>query len=616
MSDLVRSRLRRHRRLVPAPAVRRRLETLWELAAAAASADDAAFLRTLLRAGLVGLGVEHDFHGALCRVEGAEFVVEAEEVPYGELDLPPGMRLSRHSLHGEIVRQGRTHSAVDLASDPYYDDHRTAWTKPWRTFVGTPFRSGVTTYTLCFASLVEASQPFSAEDHAYVETLASLCATRLHQRGQIDRLRHQAAHDSLTGIANRATFRSMGAAALREGGSHAVAVLDLDRFRGINDTLGHQCGDAVLVEVAAMLASRAGDDLVARTGGDEFAILMRDVRDRRDVEQRVLRYREGFAQPFGLGDREGRQHARVTASFGIAIAPEDAETFEQLLSRADAAVAAAKLGGRARWAFFDRAIEHSLQTSGRFANELASAIARNELVLHFQPQVEPATGRIAGVEALVRWQHPERGLLLPREFLPFAQDHGLMSATGAWVMRETVARSRAWRRHDPSLTVWFNVSAVEVADPGFLCLFSETDDDLHGIGIEIGETDAMHDIERTARTLAAIRDAGVSIALDDFGSGSSSLAGVKRLPLDVLKIDAGIVAGVPGDRNRGAVVDAVVAVARSFGLRVFAEGVETAEQFAWLRDAGCDVGQGFYFTRPIPVDGLESWLAVNSSSRG
>jgi EAL domain-containing protein (putative c-di-GMP-specific phosphodiesterase class I) len=265
--------------------------------------------------------------------------------------------------------------------------------------------------------------------------------------------------------------------------------------------------------------------------------------------------------------------------------------------------------------FFNPA-RHSGGAPLETAERLREALDAGELVLHFQPQVEPATGRIAGVEALVRWQHPERGLLLPREFLPFAQDHGLMSAIGAWVMRETVARSRAWRRHDPSLTVWFNVSAVEVADPGFLCLFSETDDDLHGIGIEIGETDAMHDIERTARTLAAIRDAGVSIALDDFGSGSSSLAGVKRLPLDVLKIDAGIVAGVPGDRNRGAVVDAVVAVARSFGLRVFAEGVETAEQFAWLRDAGCDVGQGYYFTRPMPVDGLESWLAVNSSSRG
>jgi EAL domain-containing protein (putative c-di-GMP-specific phosphodiesterase class I) len=308
----------------------------------------------------------------------------------------------------------------------------------------------------------------------------------------------------------------------------------------------------------------------------------------------------------------------VTASIGVALSPEDGTQFERLLARADAAVRVAKENGRARWSFFDRRVEDAFATARRLQNDLAHALVRDEFLLHFQPHVEIATGRVVGAEALIRWQHPERGLISPADFVPFAEDHAMLGTIGAWVMRETVRASRPWRMRDPAFRMWFNLSAIELNDPALVHRMHELGDDLHGVGVEIAESIAMRDVHATMRTVAALREAGLAIALDDFGTGYSSFAHLKRLPVDVLKIDGTFTAGVPGDPHDAAIVEAVIGIAKRYGFTTIAEGVETAEQATYLLGAGCLHAQGFAYAPPMPEAQFAAYLhdARNSSLAG
>jgi EAL domain-containing protein (putative c-di-GMP-specific phosphodiesterase class I) len=232
---------------------------------------------------------------------------------------------------------------------------------------------------------------------------------------------------------------------------------------------------------------------------------------------------------------------------------------------------------------------------------LLAALDRNEFVLYFQPHVSLVNGKIEGAEALIRWQHPDQGLLAPGTFIPFAEEIGLMTEIGAWVMQETARLSRPWRTADPNFHIWFNLSGPEVNDPTFVARLHELDDDLWGIGIEISEIVAMHDVGLTSNLMSALHKAGLFIALDDFGTGYTSLQHLKRLPIDVLKIDRAFVAGLPHDKQDGAIVEAILSIARAFGFTTLAEGIETEEQAAALRGAGCALGQGFLYARPMPA---------------
>lgn len=587
-----------------------RLDTLWRLGSS--TLDDDAFLAALieeagrvLRAGIV-------FHGVIGRVDGAEIALEVvNEEASVDARLRSGDRFAvNDSMLGVVLREGRTVSSSDVRADPRFASVRSLRDLQSRAAIGTPFRVGATAYVIGFATVHPFDEPFSAQDHAYVETLASFCATRLHQRAQLDRLRYQTEHDPLTGVYNRATFRGRGFAALRENERSALVVLDVDHFRQVNDALGHHIGDAVLVEIAARLGSCLRErEVLARLGSDTFGLLLRDAGDRGDVERRMEHLVAAFREPFGTGDREGKQRVAVTASFGVAIAPDDGNGFEQLLARADAAVIAAKVAGRARWSFFDQRVEERLASARSMQTELAEALVRDQLVLHFQPTVEIASGRIAGAEALIRWQHPERGMIAPADFIPFAEQHGMIGAIGDWVMRETVRRSHAWRRDDPRFRVWFNLSAVELSDPMLIGRLATVGDDLAGIGVEITETAAMRNVHETARTLNALRDAGLLIALDDFGTGYSSLAHLKRLPIDVVKIDRTFIDGIPGDPHDTAIVEAVASIAQRYGFETVAEGVENLDQVALLAMSGCTYGQGFAYARPMPADEFTAWLA-------
>jgi diguanylate cyclase (GGDEF)-like protein len=582
----------------------RRLEMLWRIGSSTSS--DETFLTELLDAASSVLVEGEQLYGLLAHLEGAEMVVDiARDRGHPNAALTGGRYPIDESILGIVLREGKTTSWPDIRQDARFDVRRLQ-NVPWRSTIGTTFRVAQTIYYVGFAGTEPLEVPFGPLDHAYVETLASFCAARLHQRAHVDRLRYQTEHDALTGVLSRATFRARGFAALHEDPRAALAIVDLDRFREVNDAIGPLEADAVLVEVGSALEAAADDgDAIGRLGGDIFGILMRGAGDRESLDVRIARYFALFEDLYGTGDaRFGRP---LTAAIGVAVAPADGTSFEQLLARAETAVYAAKASGGARWTFFERRFEDAYAHARRLQNELAEALVRDEFVLHFQPHVEFATGKVVGAEALIRWNHPDRGLIFPVDFVAFAEEHGMMGAIGGWVMNETVRQSAAWRAADAGFRVWFNMSAAELADPA---LFGRLrGDTVRGVGVEITETVAMHDVHETLRNVDRLRAAGFAIALDDFGTGYSSLAHLKRLPVDVVKIDQAFTSGVPGDPHDEAIVGAVLEIAHRFGFEAIAEGVETAKQIAWLAAAGCRFGQGYAFASPMPAEAFDLWLS-------
>jgi len=582
----------------------RRLDAIWRLGAS--SLDDDAYLAALLDEGAQAFGDGLRFAGRIVHLEGADLVIDLNCGVPGYPAQRAGTRYPLDgSLGGVLVREGRTASASDLHTDPRFSDRRCTLESPLRCYIGTPFRVGETLYCISFQGLAPQAR-FDAFDRAYVETLASLCAARLLQRAQVDRLAYHVEHDALTGALNRAALRAYGVQALREARRVALAVVDLDHFRALNDTYGHPFGDAVLTRTAALLRANAANTIVARLGSDSFGVLLLDVGDRDEVETRVARCAELFLTPLEIAEYDERVH--VSVSIGVAIAPDDATTFEQLLAHADAAVSDAKVAGRGRWHFFDRSAGEELLVAQRMQNELAEALVRDEFVLHFQPHLDLETGRVVGAESLIRWRHPVHGLLPPDEFLPYAEEYGMLGAIGAWVMRETVRLSSRWRAADPGFRTWFNLSAIELGDPGLLRRLTELAGDLRGVGVEITETVAMRDVDLTLRTITGLRAAGLAIALDDFGTGYSSLAQLKRLTVDLVKIDRAFVDGLPDDVHDAAIVGAVIEIAERFGFEVLAEGVETEAQVRSLLAAGCRYGQGFRLARPMTAEAFDAWL--------
>jgi diguanylate cyclase (GGDEF)-like protein len=470
-----------------------------------------------------------------------------------------------------------------------------------------PFYVGRIQYSVGFLSHQPRPHPFSVLDWSFLETIANLCATRLQQHAQFERLQFQTEHDALTAILNRASFRARGLAAMRTSDCLGLLVLNLDDFRHTNDTLGQQAGDTLLVEVATRLNGLATEnETVGRLGGDSFAILIEQCVDRTQIQACADRYLRAFSYPFGTGADEGR--VALAASIGIALAPGDADGFEMLLARADSACHAAKDAGRGRSSFFDLTTEEASEATRRLRSDLQAALARNEFVLYFQPHVDLETRRVNGAEALIRWEHPERGLVQPNSFIPFAERHGLAGAIGTWVMHETERASREWRRADPTFHAWFNLSAAEMHDATLVPRMLEHSRDLAGLGVEITEGVAMQNVVETAEVMGALHGAGVRVALDDFGTGYSSLAHLKRLPIDVVKIDRAFITGLPADRFDAAIVNAVITICSNFGFETLAEGIEYEHQAEFLLAAGCSLGQGFLYARPMPASQFEALI--------
>ncbi len=549
------------------------------------------------------------FHGTIVRVDGEVVVVVASyaSAAEGADSVPrPGTRFeTSRTLYRDIIQHRRTMSWRDVQLEIRATSRRDE-SAPWAAVAGTPFLVDGAQYALGFASFTPLPQPFEPLDHAYIETLASLCALRLQEMEQRDRLRRLIEYDELTGTLNRSTFRDRVSKALADGAEGALIAIDVDRFREVNEALGYHVGDLLLGEIASALCRRtAPRDAVGRLGDDRFVIFSYES-SRERVERLAVSHLHAFDAPFVIDGRA--EGIPLTASVGVALTPADGRDFEQLVVRAEAAVFTAKDAGGSRLAFFDGRVEERFVSFRRTKSELTEALLRRQFMLYFQPHVELSTGRVAGVEALLRWIHPERGIVPPNAFLPFAEEHGLMGAIGAWVFDEAMRRSRRWRRTHPGMQVWFNLSAVELADPALVERL-QAFGDLSGLGVEITETVAMNDIASTTKTLSAMREAGLRIALDDFGTGYSSLAHLKRLPIDVVKVDRAFIDGVPYDVHDVAIVEAVLGLASCYGFETVAEGVESDSQVAWLTYVGCTYAQGFAYARPMPAEDLEVWLA-------
>jgi len=430
-------------------------------------------------------------------------------------------------------------------------------------------------------------------------------------------IEHLAYHDALTGLPNRPLFvdRLIVALAQAHRGNQKLAVffLDLDRFKDINDSLGHSVGDTLLKAVAERVRRcvREGDT-VARFGGDEFTLLIpriESVEDAAKIAQKII---ETLKIPFFIHDRE----LFATTSIGISIFPGDGQDPETLVRNADAAMYRAKDQGRDNYQLYAPAMNERALERLALENMLRKALANDELVLFYQPIVDLVTRRIVGAEALIRWQHPELGLLSPAHFISVAELSGLIIPIGEWVLRTACRQLRAWqRKYDPALSMSVNLSARQFQQPDLVGqirgAIADTGVEPRLVELEITESNAMQNAENTIYTLRELKTLGVRIAMDDFGTGYSSLNYLKRFPIDTLKLDQSFVTGIRTDGSDAAIVSAVISMAHSLHLEVVAEGVESEEQLAFLALQRCDRIQGFLFSEPLPAEALEPMLAAS-----
>ena len=416
-----------------------------------------------------------------------------------------------------------------------------------------------------------------------------------------------AMHDTVTSLPNRIMFNQRLEQAIAQAHRHsrqlALMFIDLDRFKIINDTLGHETGDLLLCKVAQRLTDnlRQGD-IVARLGGDEFVVLLEDVADAACVGTVAEKLITAMNENFVVAERE----VHVTASIGISSYPLDAQDARSLMKYADIAMYRAKEQGRNTFQFYSEQINvHSVERL-TLESQLRGALERDELVLHYQPVIDAKTGHIIGMEALVRWQHPEGGLLQPAKFIDIAEETGLIVQIGEWVLRNACRQQRKWKGLGlPPIRIAVNLSPRQFVHrhliDDIVKVLAETEFDPSFLELEITETTVMHNTERAAALLEQLKEMGVRIAIDDFGTGYSSLACLKRFPINSLKIDRSFIADVPHEPGNTAITQAIIAMAHSLGLKVTAEGVESAEQVSFLREHRCEEMQGYYFSRPLPA---------------
>ncbi len=448
--------------------------------------------------------------------------------------------------------------------------------------------------------------------------------TEMHRAEE--RIRELAFIDSLTRLPNRELFKDRLSEALklahRYGRRVGLLFLDLDNFKRINDTLGHSVGDLLLQATAERLkmslrnsdtvARAEADDrgeTIARLGGDEFTLLLPEVRRSEDAAFVAERIRKNLSQPLVLAGHE----VFVTPSIGIALFPEDGDNPETLLKNADMAMYLAKRQGRNLYRFYDASLNEVALQRLTMENQLRKAIEQNELSIHYQPQLDLPSGRISGVEALLRWQSTALGPVSPIDFIPLAEETGLIISIGEWVLRTACRQARIWRESGIDLQrMAVNISVLQFVQPSFPGLVArileETGLEPEALELEITESLLMKDPEGATCTLQALKDLGVQLAIDDFGTGYSSLSRLKQLPLDRLKIDKAFVREVNSQPDDAAIATAVIAMADSMGLRVIAEGVESAAQLAFLKSKHCDEVQGYYLSRPLPVDEITEML--------
>ncbi|HSD95552.1 MAG TPA: EAL domain-containing protein, partial [Sulfuricaulis sp.] len=437
----------------------------------------------------------------------------------------------------------------------------------------------------------------------YIQAIVRDVTERMQAQQRLQYLAH---HDALTDLPNRALFHERLEHALRRARwtqrPLAVLFLDLDRFKNINDTLGHDIGDSALRVASERLKEcvREGDT-VARLGGDEFTVLLEDIANADDVPAIAQKIVDALSRPFSVNNRE----FVITTSIGVSLYPGDGEDSQKLLRNADTAMYRAKDLGRNKYQFYSSEMSAKALEKFMLETSLRHALEREEFLLHYQPQVNLATGLITGVEALLRWQHPDLGLVSPFQFIPVAEETGLMKSIDKWVLQTACDRARRWKSSGmPPLSMTVNLSGASFSEPNLVDMVARA---LHQAGLspeilelEITENVIMQNAPATVDMLQALNRMGIRLAVDDFGAGHSSLSYLKRFPIDTLKIDQSFVRDVTTDPDDASIVTAIIAMAHGLQLKVIADGVETPDQLVFLRNHGCDGMQGYLFSRPQP----------------
>ncbi|MEW6332049.1 MAG: EAL domain-containing protein [Pseudomonadota bacterium] len=460
------------------------------------------------------------------------------------------------------------------------------------------------------------------DESGNVEAVMFVLLDVTERRRTEERLNTLAFYDALTGLPNRQQLHDHLQWAMKEAAQRerlvAILFLDLDRFKNINDTLGHDVGDALLKEVAARLrGSVRPGDIISRLGGDEFTIVLANVAHLDDVTHVAQKLLDHFLPPFRIAGRD----LFVSPSIGITLYPFDGNNAEDLIKNADIAMYHAKERGRNNFQFYTPELNVRAARRLELETGLRQALEKNQFILHFQPLVKMDSGGITGMEALLRWQHPEYGLIPPMEFIPLAEETGLIVPIGEWVLRAACARIKAW--HDagfPKMHVAVNLSSVQLQQKNFVDVVRQTLKDTglepRYLDLELTETLLMQDMEAAETVLKELHELGVLFSLDDFGTGYSSLSYLKRFPIDFLKIDRSFVHDITHDRYGAGIVRAIIAMAHTLGIKVIAEGVETAAQFRFLREQGCDISQGYYCSRPLATEAftelLRDWRLIRT----
>ncbi len=459
--------------------------------------------------------------------------------------------------------------------------------------------------SLSVAPLKDAAE----RQYGYLSIMADITDRKAAEK-QIEFLAY---HDSLTGLPNRLLlqdrFGQAKAYAVRAGTKVALLLMDLDNFKSINDTLGHDAGDALLKQVVTRLGECVRQtDIVSRQGGDEFLIILPGLDHADDTVPVLVKIVDRLQDPFHTGDHE----ISTSVSIGVSIFPEDGTSFETLLKKADMAMYQAKNSGRNGYRFFDETINVEAGERLMIRNDLRRALDRNEFVLYYQPQHDLTSDAVVGAEALIRWNHPERGMMAPGRFIPVAEESGLIVPIGEWVLREACNQAMAWKRAGlPDLSIAVNLSAVQFkrgnVEACVLQVLDETGFDPVLLELELTESILIQDVESVLASVKRLKLLGVKLSIDDFGTGYSSLSYLKRFDVDKLKIDQSFVQNLATDPDDAAIVRAIIQMAHALNLKTIAEGVETAEMVQQLRIFKCDEVQGYYYARPMPADEFERY---------
>jgi len=584
-----------------------RIRALWKIASDSARPEYER-LDTTLQIAATALRPGKSMRSRLSHLVGRSLVIDAtswlaSDAPARFEAVYPGATLPFERTKESMLRgSGNPQAWNDLTS--LWGSGMLCEDLELRSFIGAQITVGGRAHFVTFVcSDVMTDEPFAEDDIAYVDVVASFFAGRFAQQAQVDQIQFQVDHDALTGLDNRLRFRQTVRDEIGGGKEFTMALLDLDGFRHVNERSGHETGDEVLIEVAADLDSVRPEDTVARMGGDEFAIVLRG-RGTRDSAVAALKdYAELFLDPFHAGERKGARRLDVGASIGAARFPADGSSVEELMRRARVALEVAKTRGGSTTMLFDVPMEQILESTDLRIVELTEAVVKDQFALVYQPTFVLATREVVGAESLIRWQHPVRGLVPPSEFVAFAENQGLIGALSRWVFHRLVRDLVSARDSlPPGFRVYFNLAAAMLDDVQFIAELLEELRERPGlidhIGIEVTETTSMQNVERSMHTISLLRGWGFAVAIDDFGTGYSSLSYLKRLTVDLIKIDQSFVAGVPSDEQDCALTEMLLRITDRFGFATLAEGIETEAQAAWLLEHGCGLGQGYLVARP------------------